>query len=131
MNDKEQLQIRIKHIYSFQHSNDVLGVIKRTDLIITSAVDDGHRLQADALHCNLRCQQETMVEIIEKLISVYISLTQSNLTLFYKLSIIIATITVTENIFETNRLLQRNSVAIQHDNADKLTISLTISNTYL
>ena len=55
-------------IYSFQHADDVLGVVKRPDFIATSAVDDGHCLQTNTLHCYLGCQQEPMVQVIEKLV---------------------------------------------------------------
>ena len=65
----DEWQIRSKGNYPFKHSDDVFGVVKRTDLVVTSAVDDGHRLQADALHGNLWRQQKPMIEIIEKLIS--------------------------------------------------------------
>ena len=34
----------LKKTYSLEHSNDVLGVIKRSDLIIAPAVDDSHCL---------------------------------------------------------------------------------------
>jgi len=56
--------------YSFKHSNDVLCVIEGANFIITSAVDDGHRLQTNAFHCNLRCQQEPVIKVIEELVPV-------------------------------------------------------------
>jgi len=59
----------MKRTYSFEHSNDVFGVIKRTNLVITSAIDDGHSLQANTLHRYLRRQQEAMIEVVEELIS--------------------------------------------------------------
>ena len=56
--------------YSFKHSDNVLSVVEGSDLIVTSAVDDGHRLQTHAFHCNLWCQQEPVIEVVEKLVPV-------------------------------------------------------------
>ena len=57
-----------KTTYSFKHSNNVLGVVKLSDFIVAPAVDDGHCLQADTLHCNLGRQQESMIEVVKKLV---------------------------------------------------------------
>ena len=55
-------------IYPLEHLNNVFGVVEWSNFIITSAVDNGHCLQADTLHCYLLCQQKPMIKVVEKLI---------------------------------------------------------------
>lgn len=55
--------------HSVQHANDEFGVSEGTDFLEALAVDDGQRLQTQALHRNFGRQQESMVEFIKKLIT--------------------------------------------------------------
>jgi len=52
-----------------QHSDDVLGVVERSNLVVASSVHHRHRLQTDALHCRLWSQQKTVVKVVEKLVT--------------------------------------------------------------
>ena len=45
-------------IVPVEHREDVLGVVEGADVLVMPAVDDGHGLQAQALHVHLRGQQE-------------------------------------------------------------------------
>ena len=40
--------------YPVQHSHDVFGVMEAADILVMSAVHDGHGLQAQALHLHFR-----------------------------------------------------------------------------
>lgn len=53
--------------YPLQHADDVLGVAKVSDLGVVFSVHDGHRLQAHALHGDLRSQQKPVIEVAEEL----------------------------------------------------------------
>ena len=61
--------VRNGRTYSFEHSDNVFGVVEWSDFIVASAVDDSHRLQADAFHSDLRRQQKPMIQIVEELVS--------------------------------------------------------------
>lgn len=51
-----------------QHAHNVLGVSEGADLLTALAVDDSERLQTQTLHGYFGSQQETMVELVKKLI---------------------------------------------------------------
>lgn len=59
-----------KNTYPFQHTNNVASVIEGSDLFMTTPIHHSHSLKTHAFHRHLRCQQESMVEIIEKFIPV-------------------------------------------------------------
>ena len=61
--------VRNDHTYSFEHSDNVFCVVERSNFIVASAVDDSHRLQADAFHSDLRRQQKPMIQVVEELVS--------------------------------------------------------------
>ena len=50
--------------HPFQHSDDVLGVVERPDILPALPIHDRHRLQTHTLHAALRRQQEAMVEVV-------------------------------------------------------------------
>ena len=52
--------------YPVQHGDDVFGVMKAADVLVVSSIDDGHGLQAEALHLDLGRQQEPVVEVVEE-----------------------------------------------------------------
>lgn len=54
--------------YAFKHDDDVFGVAERPNVFEITPIDDGHRLQAHALHFAFAGQQESVIEIVEKLI---------------------------------------------------------------
>ena len=55
--------------HPFQHPHYVFCVVESSDLLVAFAVDNGHGLQTHTLHVRLGRQQETMIQVIEKLIA--------------------------------------------------------------
>lgn len=54
--------------HAVQHAHDVFGVRERADLLETLPVDDGERLQTQALHGDFGREQEAVVELVEELV---------------------------------------------------------------
>jgi hypothetical protein len=53
--------------YPIQHCDDVLGVVEAADVLVVTAVHDGHGLQAQALHFRLGREEEPVVQVVEEL----------------------------------------------------------------